>query len=89
MIVTLSTILNISTYELLTGEVKSNKNNIETETRVLFSLSEEDKIIAKELLDKIKIVDNNKYDFFDLFHYDTDDLMVKQALELLMKSNLS
>ena len=49
------------------------------------TVSEEDKIIAKELLDKIKIVDNNKYDFFDLFHYDTDDLMVKQALELLIK----
>ena len=49
------------------------------------TVSEEDKIIAKELLDKIKIVDNNKYDFFDLFHYDTDDLMVKQALELIIK----
>ena len=30
-------------------------------------------------------MDNNKYDFFDLFHYDTDDLMVKQALKLLIK----
>ena len=49
------------------------------------TVSEEDKIIAKELLDKIKIVDNNKYNFFDMFHYDTDDLMVKQALELLIK----
>ena len=49
------------------------------------TVSEEDKILAKELLDKIKIVDNNKYDFFDLFHYDIDDLMVKQALELLIK----
>ena len=49
------------------------------------TVSEEDKIIAKELLDKIKIVDNNKYDFFDLFHYDTDDLMVKQALKLIIK----
>lgn len=49
------------------------------------TVSEEDKIIAKELLDKIKVVDNNEYDFFDLFHYDIDDLMVKQALELLIK----
>ena len=49
------------------------------------TVSEEDKIIAKKLLDKIKVVDNNKYDFFDLFHYDTDDLMVKQALELIIK----
>ena len=48
-------------------------------------VSEEDKNIAKKLLDKIKIVDKNKYDFFDLFHYDTDDLMVKQALELIIK----
>ena len=45
MIVSLSNILGISTYELLTGEVNSSNSNIETETRVLFSLSEEDKII--------------------------------------------
>ena len=49
------------------------------------TVSEADKIIAKELLDKIKIVDNNKYDFFDLFHYDTDDLMIEQSLKLLIK----
>ena len=45
MIVSLSNILGVSTYELLTGLVNSNKSNIETETRVLFSLSEEDKIV--------------------------------------------
>ena len=45
MIVSLSNILGVSTYELLTGVVNSNKSNIETETRVLFSLSEEDKIV--------------------------------------------
>lgn len=45
LIVSLSNILNISTYELLTGEINLNNSNIETETRVLFSLSEEDKII--------------------------------------------
>ena len=49
MIVSLSEILKISTYELLTGEEilkdNENKNNIETETRCLFSLSEEEKII--------------------------------------------
>ena len=49
------------------------------------TVSEEDKSIAIELLDKIKVVDNNEYDFFDLFHYDIDDLMVKQSLELLIK----
>lgn len=49
------------------------------------TVSEEDKIIAKELLDKIKIVYNNEYDFFDLFRYDIDDLMVKQSLKLLIK----
>lgn len=48
-------------------------------------VSEEDKNIAKKLLDKIKVVDKNEYDFFDLFHYDTNDLMVKQALELIIK----
>ena len=49
------------------------------------TVSEEDKAIAKGLLENIKIVDNNEYDFFDLFHYDTDDLMVKQSLKLLIK----
>ena len=49
------------------------------------TVSEEDKTIAKGLLENIKIVDNNEYDFFDLFHYDTDDLMVKQSLKLLIK----
>lgn len=49
------------------------------------TVSEEDKAIAKRLLENIKIVDNNEYDFFDLFHYDTDDLMVKQSLKLLIK----
>lgn len=49
MIVTLSELLNLSVYELLTGEensnVKDEKNNVETEIRCLFSLSEEEKII--------------------------------------------
>ena len=49
------------------------------------TVSEEDKSIAIELLDKIKVVDNNEYDFFDLFHYDIDDLMLKQSLKLLIK----
>lgn len=49
------------------------------------TVSEEDKNIAKKLLDKIKVIDKNEYDFFDLFHYDKDDLMVKQALKLIIK----
>jgi hypothetical protein len=49
------------------------------------TVSEEDKTIAKGLLENIKIVDNNEYDFFDLFHYDTDDLKVEQSLKLLIK----
>lgn len=50
MIVSLSEILGVSTYELLTGEEINkdieNKTNIETEIRCLFSLSEEEKIIG-------------------------------------------
>ena len=49
------------------------------------SVSEEDKIIAKEFLDKIQVVDNNEYDFINLFHYDIDDLAVKQSLKSLIK----
>ena len=49
MIVSLAELLNLSVYELLTGEdisdVQKNNNNIETEVRCLFSISEEEKII--------------------------------------------
>ena len=56
IIVELSNILNISTYELLTGEIKQTTSNIETETRILFSLSEEEKII-----DYLKGIKNLEY----------------------------
>ena len=50
-IIVLSDILGVSTYELLLGEEitqeEKNKDNIETETRVLFSLDREDEIIEK------------------------------------------
>ena len=50
-IIVLSDILGVSTYELLLGEEKTkedkNKDNIETETRVLFSLDKEEEIIKK------------------------------------------
>ena len=51
MIILLSDILNVSTYELLLGESLNNKeektNNIETETRVLFELKDEQTILDK------------------------------------------
>ena len=50
-IIVLSDILGVSTYELLLGEKMTkedkNKDNIETETRVLFSLDKEEEIIKK------------------------------------------
>ena len=48
MLITLSEILNTSVYELLLGEEiskENNNNNIETEVRFLYSLSEENKIL--------------------------------------------
>ncbi len=48
ILITLSEMLNTSVYELLSGEEISksnNKDNIETEVRFLYSLSEENKII--------------------------------------------
>lgn len=47
ILVTLADILNTSVYELLTGEETKEikKENIETEVRFLYSLSEEDKIL--------------------------------------------
>ena len=59
-IVLLSDILNCSTYELLLGEdlnkEEEKTNNIETETRVLFPLNEEDNII-----NKLNLIDDLKY----------------------------
>ena len=59
-IVLLSDILNCSTYELLLGEdmdkTEEKTNNIETETRVLFPLNEEENIIKK-----LNLVDDLKY----------------------------
>ena len=48
ILITLSEILNTSVYELLLGEEiskENNNNNIETEVRFLYSLSEENKIL--------------------------------------------
>ena len=59
-IVLLSDILNCSTYELLLGEdmdkTEEKTSNIETETRVLFPLNEEENIIKK-----LNLVDDLKY----------------------------
>jgi transcriptional regulator with XRE-family HTH domain len=47
LLITLSEILNTSVYELLSGEetIEVKKDNIETEVRFLYSLSEEQKIL--------------------------------------------
>lgn len=46
LLISLSNILNLSVYELLSGYENQKKiNNIETEIRFLYSLSEEDKIL--------------------------------------------
>jgi len=59
-IVLLSDILNVSTYELLLGEEIESKekktDNIETETRILFDLSEE-----KNILNRINAIPNLTY----------------------------
>lgn len=59
-IVLLSDILNCSTYELLLGEdmdkTEEKTSNIETETRVLFPLNEEENIIKK-----LNLIDDLKY----------------------------
>ncbi len=47
-------------------------------------VSEEDKLIAKQLLEEIDIL-NNEYDFFALFHFDEEYSVVKQCLKLIIK----
>lgn len=48
-------------------------------------VSEEDKQIASQLLDKISIVDHNEYDFYDLFRYDLGSSDIEASLKLLIK----
>ena len=45
---------------------------------------EEDKLIAKQLLEEIDVLDN-EYDFFDLFHFDEEYSVVKQCLNLIIR----
>ena len=44
---------------------------------------EEDKLIAKQLLEEIDVLDN-EYDFFDKFKFD-EEVVVKQCLKLVVK----
>ena len=45
---------------------------------------EEDKLIAKQLLEEIDVLDN-EYDFFDRFKFDEEEVVVKQCLKLVVK----
>ncbi len=45
---------------------------------------EEDKLIAKQLLEEIDVLDN-KYDFYDKFKFDKEEVVVEQCLKLVVK----
>lgn len=45
---------------------------------------EEDKLIARQLLEEIDVLDN-EYDFFDKFKFDEEEVVVKQCLKLVVK----
>lgn len=45
---------------------------------------EEDKLIAKHLLEEIDVLDN-EYDFYDKFKFDEEEVVVKQCLKLVVK----
>lgn len=47
-------------------------------------VSEADKLIVKQLLEEIDVLDN-EYDFFDLFRFDEEYSVVKQCLNLIIK----
>jgi hypothetical protein len=44
----------------------------------------EDKLIAKQLLEEIDVLDN-EYDFYDKFKFEEEKLVVKQCLKLVVK----
>jgi hypothetical protein len=45
---------------------------------------EEDKLIAKQLLEEIDVLDN-EYDFYDKFKFDEEKVVVEQCLKLVVK----
>lgn len=45
---------------------------------------EEDKLIAKQLLEEIDVLDN-EYDFYDKFKFDEEEVVVEQCLKLVVK----
>lgn len=45
---------------------------------------EEDKLIAKQLLEEIDVLDN-EYDFYDKFKFDEEKVVVEQCLKLVIK----
>lgn len=47
-------------------------------------VSEEDKLMAKQLLEEIKILDN-EYDFYNLYHFDEEEVVIEQCLKLIIK----
>ena len=49
------------------------------------TVSEEDKLLAKELLGKVRILDRCEYDFYSIFRFDLDDVGIEQSLNLLAK----
>ena len=48
-------------------------------------VSEIDRQRANSLLGKMYAVDKNEYDFYDILHYDTEDVVIPQMLKLLAK----
>ena len=48
-------------------------------------VSKADQEKAQSLLEKMSVVDKNEYDFFDVLHYDDEDVAISQALKLLAK----
>lgn len=48
-------------------------------------VSEEDRLLANELLSKVKILDRCEYDFYSIFRFDLDDVGIQQTLKLLSK----
>ena len=48
-------------------------------------VSEEDRLLANELLQKIKIISDCQYDFNCVLHFDTYDLPIEQSLKRVAK----
>lgn len=69
---------------IMSGIILFEKKRNEIIKKYYGIVLEEDKLIAKQLLEEIDVLDN-EYDFYDKFKFDEEKVVVEQCLKLVVK----